>query len=484
MERIKSLKVENFQSHADTEVEFAEGVNVITGPSDEGKSALIRALRWVLYNEPLGDEFIQVGKKECKVTLEFENGYQIIRQRTPSKNRYIIVDPEGERRVLERIGRGVPEEIEEIHQMPKIELDTDYETTLNLDYQLDGPFLLNESGSNRAKALGRLLDVHLVDAATRNTNTDIGRLKQQEKELTGEVDRIEEELEEFSDLPQLKAKIDQQEELLTRIKTKKEKLENLKFLQDKRDKLQKEIKRAKRIIEQIGKLEKIKDLLAQAGDKYTCWNEWQKLQKEWQQKQKQITKGKQYLQQFRAVGQAAEVVDELKDKVDKFHYLQNLNYQYQKLKQEIKLVRTVIDNTEQVAKIEELLADSRQVVDKLHRLSEYYHQWQELEQKIAQQHKLVAAFSAPKEQTQIKSKIDNKQQKLKRLKELLAAWGKINDRLQKGQKFLEDVKQEKKDWLEEYKEILSQLGRCPTCFSEVNEQIISQIIANYKEEEE
>jgi ABC-type transporter Mla maintaining outer membrane lipid asymmetry ATPase subunit MlaF len=51
---IKKLIIENFQSHKYTEVDFSEGFNIIFGPSDYGKSAIIRALRWVLYNEPGG----------------------------------------------------------------------------------------------------------------------------------------------------------------------------------------------------------------------------------------------------------------------------------------------------------------------------------------------------------------------------------------------------------------------------------------------
>lgn len=60
MSYIKKLVVDNFQSHEHTEVEFGPGLNVIVGPSDHGKSALVRALRW-LFIMNRGDRLHQGG---------------------------------------------------------------------------------------------------------------------------------------------------------------------------------------------------------------------------------------------------------------------------------------------------------------------------------------------------------------------------------------------------------------------------------------
>ena len=49
MRYIKKIILQNFQSHKYSIVELDEQLNVIVGPSDSGKSAIIRALKWVLY---------------------------------------------------------------------------------------------------------------------------------------------------------------------------------------------------------------------------------------------------------------------------------------------------------------------------------------------------------------------------------------------------------------------------------------------------
>jgi len=54
---IKYLQIQNFQSHKDSLLEFDPGVNVIVGSSDSGKTAVIRALRWLVWNRPSGDAF-------------------------------------------------------------------------------------------------------------------------------------------------------------------------------------------------------------------------------------------------------------------------------------------------------------------------------------------------------------------------------------------------------------------------------------------
>src|SRR5205085_9883685 len=49
---ITELEIKGYQSHEDTKIAFTGGLNAIVGPSDSGKSAILRALRFVLYNEP------------------------------------------------------------------------------------------------------------------------------------------------------------------------------------------------------------------------------------------------------------------------------------------------------------------------------------------------------------------------------------------------------------------------------------------------
>jgi exonuclease SbcC len=55
---LKSLLIQGFQSHEDSFLEFVKGVNIITGSSNSGKTAILRDLNWIFNDRPLGNSFI------------------------------------------------------------------------------------------------------------------------------------------------------------------------------------------------------------------------------------------------------------------------------------------------------------------------------------------------------------------------------------------------------------------------------------------
>ena len=114
---IKKIELINFQSHSHTEIEFDRGLNVILGNSDAGKTAILRAIKWALYNEPRGDYFIRQGEKNVSVKIVFSNGVVVERSRTPSKNSYYLLDAQGEEMRFEGFGLDVPKEITDATQM-------------------------------------------------------------------------------------------------------------------------------------------------------------------------------------------------------------------------------------------------------------------------------------------------------------------------------------------------------------------------------
>ena len=71
---ITKLTLENFQSHKYTVINFDEGLNSIVGATDSGKTAIFRALKWALYNDPSGDYFIRTGEDYVSVKVELSNG--------------------------------------------------------------------------------------------------------------------------------------------------------------------------------------------------------------------------------------------------------------------------------------------------------------------------------------------------------------------------------------------------------------------------
>lgn len=168
MPYIKKVRIQGFQSHLDSTFTLSPGLNVITGPSDAGKTAIIRALRWLAFNEPQGEAFIHTIRdtdgsiiqtiEQATVTVEFDDGITVSKTRRKGKTTYThssYPDP-WEKAEL-------PLEIKESLGLIKQSYGDNFDTCLNFAFQLDPPFLLSETGSTGAKVLGKLAGTEVVD---------------------------------------------------------------------------------------------------------------------------------------------------------------------------------------------------------------------------------------------------------------------------------------------------------------------------------
>lgn len=253
MNPIKSIELQNFQSHAKTIIEPAGPgfLTVITGPSDSGKTAIIRALKWLLYNQPQGAEFTRTGTKLVRVAVAYAGGVTVVRERTASTNRYKILQPGAEKpEVFEGFGATVPLEIQEITGVRTVKI-ADLDLMLNLSEQLDGPFLGQKSISSpaRAKILGKLAGTEEIDVAGAGVNKDLYRRGQDEKRLTSEIEELEKRIGEYAWIEELGERITALENLAARIKEQRELLVTLEQKRGELLRIQEEMNAAQKVLE-------------------------------------------------------------------------------------------------------------------------------------------------------------------------------------------------------------------------------------------
>lgn len=216
MSLIKSVKISNFQSHKSTLIDFADQgcLTVITGPSDSGKSAVIRAIRWLCYNTPQGSDFITVGEDKCVVAITFEDGTVVERIRTRGGvNRYTV---NGE--VFEGFGTNVPLEVQQATGIKKLQIG-DLSFQLNLSEQLDGPFLgKSVPGSARAKVLGKLAGTEEIDFAGKELGTDLYRAKRVQEGLEKDIESLQGDICLYDFIPSWEKSLSGAETLISKIK--------------------------------------------------------------------------------------------------------------------------------------------------------------------------------------------------------------------------------------------------------------------------
>lgn len=162
---ITKVILENFQAHEYSEINLTEGVNVISGASDQGKSSVIRAIKWVAENRPSGFAFKKDGSKgPTRVTLELDNGNTVIKERTNSEHFYHIKYVDGRKDViLKALRTDVPDEIKNILNFGEY----------NIQSQTDGAFLIDTTSGEAARMLNVLSGISIIDSVLKETNKRI-----------------------------------------------------------------------------------------------------------------------------------------------------------------------------------------------------------------------------------------------------------------------------------------------------------------------
>jgi exonuclease SbcC len=208
---IKSVQIQNFQSHRDTDLEFSPGVNVIAGSTDSGKTAILRAINWVINNRPLGEGFIHTGQKESEVTLIVDgkdSEIGVVRGKGGSLNEYLIVPDNGENLKLESFGTETPQEVTSVLNLSE----------LNVQNQLEPYFLVLDSPGQVALYVRKVTGLDDIDkvvsSLTSNIKTkenEIGSLKKKLEEVSLKLSYLEGlNLEEFERILNQVEKLDQE----------------------------------------------------------------------------------------------------------------------------------------------------------------------------------------------------------------------------------------------------------------------------------
>lgn len=190
---IRFVDIQNFQSHENTRLEFVDGVNVLVGLSDAGKSAVLRAMRWVCQGRPIGEATVRSHwGGETSVVIGFDDGnVERVRGGKKDRSNAYLIDDGKKKLALKASGKSVPSEVLNLADIPSI----------SWQHQLDRPFLIGESISagEVARILNEVASLDLIDQSLAFMDS---KMRENKKEITSLKSREEallEEREQFSD---------------------------------------------------------------------------------------------------------------------------------------------------------------------------------------------------------------------------------------------------------------------------------------------
>ena len=142
---IRRITLDNFMSHAHSVIELDAGLNVLIGPNNCGKSAVVEAIRAVCENTPT-DFMVRHGAREAVVTIETDDDHTIIWRRRKTYASYTI---DGEQN-----DRPGDEYLQRVHSILRLSMvvasEGKDEFQVHLGLQKSPIFLLNESKLRQA----------------------------------------------------------------------------------------------------------------------------------------------------------------------------------------------------------------------------------------------------------------------------------------------------------------------------------------------
>lgn len=199
MPKLNFVKIHNYKSIVDFSCYLGKGVNVFTGPSDSGKSNVIRAFRDFFFNAK-GDEVVTAKKDKCSITID-----DCTWNKGKGLNQYVT--PEG---TYENVGRTSPQQLRDHFKIDEIAWDEANSKKLQFIQQHDPKFFLDESytGSLNAKILGLVSGIQRTYNGNRLVLNDLKDAKSRRDSLEIVCKQTEVELKKYDDLPRRKKIVD------------------------------------------------------------------------------------------------------------------------------------------------------------------------------------------------------------------------------------------------------------------------------------
>ncbi len=204
--QILSVTLKNFKTHRDRQFTFAPGTNAICGENGAGKTSILEAIAWVLFNylgDYAKDDLIRNGSGSAEVTVEFisnqdDRTYTV--QRHTSKG-YTLFDPQLNQRLpYTRIKDEVlPWLREHLGVAPGTDLGELFARTVGVP---QGTFTADflQTAENRKTVFDKVLKVEEYKTVYKELNSLRRYAEAKAEAVTSEIARFEERLATWDEL--------------------------------------------------------------------------------------------------------------------------------------------------------------------------------------------------------------------------------------------------------------------------------------------
>lgn len=190
IENKMKVQIKDFQIIKRVNLEFIPGLNVIVGPSNNGKSSILKAIKALLYTTP-GSTPIRSGQSSYVVGINY-NGHTILLQKGLKESAYLV---DGEK--YTKFGTTTPQAVIDALQIKELELNGKKEQ-LNFWDQLNYPFLLDKTPVELFRFIVDSGDDDQITKALKNMVSDRQGLTKKIDQLQGTINAIDLDIDTYS----------------------------------------------------------------------------------------------------------------------------------------------------------------------------------------------------------------------------------------------------------------------------------------------
>jgi len=525
---------QNFESHKYTKIDFSEKMTVFVGESSSGKSSFMRMLDWVMYNSLRGDTHITTGESESRGIIKTINGFKVTREITKSYNRYYITHSSWDQEyILEGFGVDVPLEVQKVLGAYKVRIDDKKQNDLKLNYleQGQGWFLTSDAytSTTKAKAVGLLNGVHYIDQAIKDTKNELNKVSRGISTEEKEIEELEKELKEYEYLDNLKNTIDSLEKSYKKADKLNTKTDTLLKLSVKYSEACVDLEKTTDFLEddKVSNIDEADLKLTKLDSEFKNLKNLNRLSKEYESVVENIKKQEEILESKYIVDVSEELYKDCLKDINTLDYLLNKKKELNKLNKrienadkvikdsqgindaysyifkaddKIRTLSSVLGKRDSYLKSKRSLENIDRVLNKSKDIKEADRKHNEARSLLQKSGKLVDIYKkVNKEKSQI-IKINRQLGKTKNINKVISQRDKIVKDIDKYKRLIRlkdkldkekyKAKQEEisiksnenklNNHIKEYEKVIKEVGVCPTCKSNITENVVEHLIKEFR----
>lgn len=440
---IDKIVLENFQSHAYSEYELKNGLNVFMGKSSSGKSAIQRALSWVYENEGKNPRrFIKNGEDYARVSLFLSNGFvisRVVEKKKNGKNGYEVYNPNDGTTTYYNT-KSLPL-IQDYLGFNELQIDEKRSIPLNFQKQGASWFFIGDgfTDTDRAKVIGAVYQTHFVDAAIKDLEAESKKQLIRMKERKQDIQKTEEAMGRYDYLPDWEKRIREAESRLEKLRTLEEKANRVKGLVEEIKNIERQIVENERIIQRLSILPELEKRWEEVKRKEEKRKAIEERKTELEVLDLRIRKEESVLRSLNQVEQAAKRMSVLDKKVDTYRQMYERWEKAAKLEQDLETISSALERAQKTAVA-------------LKRINEAEEKW---------------------EQTRmLRDRCEKAKELFRELSEIIRK-GKVE------RANIQSLEAENRKDVAEYQRLLGEIGTCPLCQSHVTQETIERIAQSY-----